>query len=301
MQSPLVSVILVNWNRCSDILENIALLRQIRQPQLEIIVIDNGSDDGSVERFRKEEDIHLIELKDNLGPAAARNRGIFEAKGRYTLFLDSDAFIRDPNVINDIVNRIDEDPTIGIIGGKILNDFNGKIDQWIYTQPASQYIDQEFETYSFSAAGAIARTDALRKVDGFWEDLFIYNEEVDLSIRLIRNGYRILYSPALTVYHRSSPSGRVAMGKYYYFQIRNWLWIFFRYYPGLQCWYRVILYSLIYMVKGISRLNIIPVFRGIYHGIKGLRYYKRFPDKLCYEEIVRINRLNPRRKIKLKR
>ena len=74
------------------------------------------------------------------------------------------------------------------------------------------------------------RAEALRDAGPFWDDLFIYNEEVDLSIRVLRAGHRIIYYPEARVYHSASSNGRSGASTYWSLQIRNWIWIFYRYY-----------------------------------------------------------------------
>ena len=225
-----VSIVIVNWNRLDDVLTNLHYLMQQKGPRTEVVVVDNGSTDGSAERLSQLSGIRLIRLATNVGPALARNHGITSARGKYVVFLDSDAILSKSGLAK-LVRRMESDPTIGIIGCRIVNSRTRKTDPWIHALPASTHELREFDTYSFSAAGAIARTGALQAAGLFWDELFIYNEEVDLSIRMLRAGYRILYSPLVRVYHRLSQDGRMATGVYWELQIRNWIWIFYRHYP----------------------------------------------------------------------
>src|SRR5262249_32801850 len=152
-------------------------------------------------------------------------------KGKYVVFLDSDAVLSRLGLL-ELVSRMESNPTIGIIGCRIVNSQTRQADAWIHALPASSHELREFDTYSFSAAGAIARTEALRAAGPFWDELFIYQEEVDLSIRMLKAGYRIVYSPLARVIHRVSEQGRIASGDYWRLQIRNWIWIYYRYYPA---------------------------------------------------------------------
>lgn len=230
-EEPDVSIVIVNWNRRDDVLKSLGYLRFQGQVHFEVIVVDNGSTDGSAERLREITGIKFIELKSNLGPCKARNVGIEHARGRYILFLDSDAVLSKWKLAR-LVERMDRDPTIGILACRIINGKTRGIDQWIYSEPETPGQRREFETYSFSAAGAIVRAQAVRDAGLFWDQLFIYNEEVDLSIRVMRIGYRIVYFPEVRVYHCPSTNGRHGASEYLRFQIRNWIWIFYRYYPS---------------------------------------------------------------------
>ena len=295
--SPLVSIVLVNWNRVDDILDNIRWLRLQTWPNKEIIVVDNGSDDESLAALRKIDAIHLIELPENLGPARARNEGIRCANGQFILLLDSDSYLGRSG-LSKLVARMQQDDSIGIIGCRIMNWFTGDIDQWFYPQSYDKMGDTEFETYSFSGAGALLRTDAVRQAGGFWDELFIYNEEVDLSIAIIRNGHRILYTPDIPVFHRSSPHGRVPTQRFYYYQIRNWIWILYRHYPFWPRVQRVALLSAVYLLKGLRAGHFTACLQGISDGLRGTQWVGQFASKLSTAQIQQLALLNRRWKIR---
>jgi GT2 family glycosyltransferase len=295
-----VSIIIVNWNRLDDVLTNLRFLRRQRGIRTEVVVVDNGSSDGSAERLARIGWIRLIRLAANVGPAEARNYGVGSAKGKYVVFLDSDAVLS-KSALKKLVSRMESNPTIGIIGCRIVNSQTRKTDSWIHALPASSHEFQEFETYSFSAAGAIARTQALRAAGPFWNELFIYNEEVDLSIRVLRAGYRILYSPEARVYHRASQGGRIGGGAYWRLQIRNWIWIFYRYYPTRARLKKLYAYIMIYLLKGVLNRQLKDCLKGILEGLWHTEIIRRFPDKLTQEEVSRLYALNRRTRLKIGR
>jgi GT2 family glycosyltransferase len=139
----------------------------------EVIVVDNGSTDLSAERLRREKGIKFIGLRSNVGSCKARNIGIENARGRFIFLLNSDAILS-KRKLGRLVDRMDQDSTIGILACRIIDRFAREIDQWIYSQPVTDFQRHEFETYSFSAAGAIVRAQALRDAGLFWDRLFIY-------------------------------------------------------------------------------------------------------------------------------
>jgi GT2 family glycosyltransferase len=262
-----------------------------------VVVVDNGSTDGSAERLSRIGWARLIRLTTNVGPAEARNYGVASAKGKYIVFLDSDAVLSKLGLYK-LFSRMESNPTIGIIGCRIVNSHTRKTESWIHALPASSHERQEFDTYSFSAAGAIARTQALRAAGPFWDELFIYNEEVDLSIRVLRAGYRILYSPVARVYHRVSQDGRIASGAYWRLQIRNWIWIFYRYYPTRARLRKLYAYIAIYLLKGVLNRQFKDCLKGILEGLWHTEIIRRFPDKLTPEEVERLYALNRRTRLK---
>jgi hypothetical protein len=295
-----VSVVVVNWNRVEDTLLCIKYLRKQAYRNIEVIVVDNGSTDGSVEALKQIAGVKVVELGSNLGPSMARNVGIEMATGKYTLFIDSDAVLSKKGM-RRMVERMEADPTIGILGCKIVNAFSRGIDQWIYHQPYDEYGDQMFETYSFSAAGAMVRTEAAKEVGGFWDRLFIYNEEVDLSIRLIRAGFKVIYDPTVYVFHRVSPKGRAKSSAYFYYQIRNWIWIFYRYYPAATRWKKIATYAGVYLVKGVMSRRLWSCLKGMAAGLRERSIIGQYAEKLTAEQVAKLEALNQRTAIKLGR
>ena len=271
-----VSIVIINWNRRDEVLKSVGYLRFQQQVRFEVVVVDNGSTDGSVEQLAQLGEIKLIGLESNVGPCTARNIGIEHARGRYILFLDSDAVLSKWKLVR-LVERMDQDPTIGILACRIINGFTRAIDQWIHSEPESIGHRLEFETYSFSAAGAIVRTQALRDAGLFWDQLFIYNEEVDLSIRVLRAGYRIVYSPQVRVYHSPSQNGRNKSGDYWRFQIRNWIWIFYRYYPSSFRVFKILLYICIYILKSLCNRHLRECCSGILQGLSKTEIIEPLP------------------------
>jgi N-acetylglucosaminyl-diphospho-decaprenol L-rhamnosyltransferase len=297
--SKLVSVILVNWNRLADVRLALSYLTKLHYPNVEVIVVDNGSTDGSVEALRQMPEVRLIELGRNAGPCLARNAAIREARGEYVFFLDSDAVLS-KRALEPLVAAMERDPRLGVIGCRIDLAKSRRVDQWIYAQPHERRAHQAFETYAFSAAGALARRRALEEVGGFDERLFIYNEEVELSYKIIPAGYKIAYDSAARVYHRPSDAGRAPGKDYWRLMARNWIWIFFEFYPAAAAWRRALLYAAVYVVKGLARGQLPAVARGLSEGF-GRRGEFAVAPKLSQEQIARIDRLNPRRRIKLSR
>jgi GT2 family glycosyltransferase len=296
----LLSIIIVNWNRGDEIARTLKHLKDLRGIRAEIVVVDNGSTDGSVEWLARMESIRFVGLSRNLGPAKARNVGISQSSGKYILFLDSDAMVS-PATLTRLIKRMESDSTIGIVGCRIVDPSSRKLDQWIYQYPAATHEHREFDTYSFSAAGALARREALRDAGLFWEDLFIYNEEVDLSIRVLKAGYRVIYHPRARVYHTASGEGRQGPSLYWRLQTRNWIWICYRHYGTVDCYLKITKIAFIYVLKGLLSGQLPACLSGIRAGLSGRSIRQRFPDKLTREEKRRIDALSRRLVLRLRR
>jgi GT2 family glycosyltransferase len=296
--SVLLSIIIVNWNRSVEVARTIRYLEGLGTIRTEIVVVDNGSTDGSAEWLSREKSIRFIGLAKNYGPAKARNIGVLNCTGRYVLFLDSDAMIS-RSALTRLIDRMESDPTIGIAGCRILDPASHELDQWIYQYPAATHEHREFDTYSFSAAGAIVRRQALRVAGLFWEDLFIYHEEVDLSIRVLRAGYRVIYYPRARVYHARSDRGRQASSSCWRLKVRNRIWICYRYYSLVDCYVKILKFTLIYIMRGLFRGHLQDCLSGILAGLAGGGIRRRFPHKLTRDERRHIDALSRRRSLRL--
>jgi GT2 family glycosyltransferase len=213
--NPLVSIVIPNWNGkkflqgCLD-----SLLDQTYQ-NLEIVLVDNGSKDGSVEfieeRYPK---IKLIKFEVNTGFSVAVNRGITDSKGELVALLNNDT-ISDPRWMEELVKAMAEHPEIGSAGCKML----GYEDKTLLDGAGDGYrrgglpgrighrekdIGQfDAPRYILGACGgaAIYRRAMLDDIGLLDEDYFAYLEDVDLGLRAQSAGYKCFYVPTAIVYH----------------------------------------------------------------------------------------------------
>jgi GT2 family glycosyltransferase len=216
----IVWVVIPTWNRHDDLLACLDSLSRVTYHPLRILVIDNASDDGSAESV---ETIYpfvtVIRLSENVGAPKASNIGFKHAltKGAdYVLRLDSDTIVS-PGFLEPLVNKAEEDPTIGVISPKIyyydppdliwyagvdahpwhygsINDHINKRDNEI--NDLSRDVD-----YVWGAAMLI-KSEVLEKTKGFDPDFFIYYEEIDFCLRVKELGYTLYYNSKSTIRHK---------------------------------------------------------------------------------------------------
>lgn len=198
-EEPLVSVVIVNYNGRGFLRACVESVLNCDYPDFEVIVVDNGSNDGSCEFVenisRSNSNVKLIRNKNNLGPSAARNQGIEIAEGKYIAFLDNDTRV-DPLWLKTAIIFFQSDPKIGACQCKLLLDSsdsvidcvgeylgqNGFLVQVVISgeeKDIGQY-DHIGEIFAAKSAGMIARKSVLDKIGGFDEDYFIYVEESDV-------------------------------------------------------------------------------------------------------------------------
>jgi GT2 family glycosyltransferase len=218
-----VSIVILNWNGLKHLERFLpALLAFTTHPGVEIVVADNGSEDGSLEFLKKEFPlIRIIALDKNYGFSGGYNRAVEEIDARYLLLLNSDIEVT-PGWLEPMLEEMDRDETVGACS-PVIRDFKrrsyyeyagaagGYIDRYGYPFCRGRIFDQLEEVLGqydnaadvFWGSGAclMVRTDLYRESGGLDEQFFAHMEEIDLCWRLQRKGYRIRSIPSSTVYH----------------------------------------------------------------------------------------------------
>jgi GT2 family glycosyltransferase len=212
---------------------------------LEIIVVDNGSKDGSVEWVQNTfPNVHLIANDRNLGFAAANNQALHAARGEYIATLNNDAWAT-PTWLAELVRAAQSDPSVGMCASKMLfadrpymiNSTGINLD-WAgiaWDRQGGELDDKQenepVEVFGPCAGAALYRREMLEELGGFDEDFFAYLEDVDLAWRARLAGWRCLYVPNAVVYHHHSATAKE--GSYFknYLLGRNKIWLLAKNYP----------------------------------------------------------------------
>lgn len=250
-----ISVIYLNFNRKDDI--SFSLDRMLDQDynDYEIIVVDQGSTDGSVDLIQsKFSNIKLYALKKNLGVSGGRNYGASKASGEYLLFIDDDAHFFSNNSLTLIVDFLSKNKDVGIVGFQV-NDVNGKLRDWVYGKRTKKYYNNIFETQQYVGCGHVIKRELFTKVNGYSDELFFWGEEIEFCIKtFISSNYSIIYNPEIKVIHRVSDSSRLYWSdKRTYYKVRNRFLLinnYFKQYFIAKSFY-YIYYGLGYLLKAI--------------------------------------------------
>jgi GT2 family glycosyltransferase len=239
-----VTVVLLNWNGRDFLAPCIeAVLSQTYSP-IELIVVDNGSSDGSIEFIRKKygEQLTIIENGVNLGFSRAMNIGMAAAAGKYIMPLNFD-IIMNADFISRMVEAAETAEDIGSISGKLLRLSNeGKTDiidstghlifnnRYVINRGEDQKDTGRFDTpgFVFGTCGAVPlyKKDMLDDIayEGQYYDeaFFIMLEDVDIDWRAQLRGWRCLYAPAAVAYHYrgATGSGKSRLIQRHYFKNR---------------------------------------------------------------------------------
>lgn len=233
-EAPLVSVVIVTWNRKEDVLATVQSVYAQPYPHIEVLVVDNGSTDGTAQALAATfPAVVVIALERNLGAAGGRNPGIAAARGEIVVLLDSDASLG-MDTLGKLVDKFQAAPDVGVLACKVVNATTQQLDRhagWIYPERDKVDQDREFLSYSFSECGCALRKEVFERAGLFSDLLFFGREGEELSLRIWDAGYKILYYPSALVYHRVSPQQQIVGGRRAYFDLRNALALIILRYP----------------------------------------------------------------------
>lgn len=231
-----VSVVIPNWNREEDLAACLRSL-QAQTYKAHIIVVDNGSSDGSVALVRRSfPEVELVVLSKNTGFAGGANAGVRRALAHnheFVALLNNDA-IADPRWLAELVKGISADKHVGIATSKIVDFQGAHLDSTgeFYTIWGLSFARGRGESdlgrydgyrniFGASGGASIFRTSMLVKIGLFDEDFFAYYEDIDLSFRAQLAGWKVHFVPSATVRHRIGATSNSIRGFTTYQTLKN--------------------------------------------------------------------------------
>jgi GT2 family glycosyltransferase len=266
--APKVTVIIPNWNGMRWLDACLGALARQDTTGFVIIVVDNGSTDGSLAFIAQHyPQVEVIALSRNTGFAHAVNVGSERATTPYVLLLNTDTVVY-PDFISRLIARMEAaEPDIAAIHPQMLRlDDPGRIDDagdalsWYgaatkrgHDEPVSEHAEEQ-EIFSPSGGASLYRRDALCHLGGFDENFFAYLEDVDLGLRGRLRGHRYLYLPAAKVLHKSHGAS-LHLSRYVELITRNRLLLFAKNVPTslLLKHFPQLLYGQIYFLLAYAR------------------------------------------------
>lgn len=215
-----VAIVIPTWNRRRDLLRCLTTVEQLDYSHTEVIVVDNGSTDGTADAVREQfPRIEVIELPENMGAVGASNIGFrraIELNAHYILRLDSDTILAS-DYLSKLVAAASTKPEAGLFVGKIfyLDDperiwsmgarfrgfIRGTVEIGRGEEDGPQY-REPFEVDLAWSTGFLLTRSALDRAKGFDPDFFVYFEEVDLCLRLRHAGQEIWCVPEARMWHQ---------------------------------------------------------------------------------------------------
>ena len=236
MTPPLVSIVSICWNRKADICESLRRIRDIDYPNLEIIVVDNASTDGTCAAIESDyPEVRLLRMSEN-GGIAAYNVGFKTARGEYIVILDDDSFPHRDS-LKRMVRKFENDASLGVAAFDVRNFYN-------YDDVKTEAVEEIEEIagnretaatardylLAFNGAGAGVRSEVLRQAGYYPEEFFLYWNEQDTAFRILDMGYGIQFFSDIVAYHKFSPVNRESR-RAPFFYTRNAFWLIWKNYP----------------------------------------------------------------------
>ncbi|MHC4474187.1 MAG: glycosyltransferase family 2 protein [Planctomycetota bacterium] len=314
---PLVTVVVVTMNNL-DLLKNClsSLFRQDYKA-VEIVVVDNGSDQD-VRGMLAEEfpAVRSMRLDKNCGFAGGNNRGIEVARGTYIALINNDA-VASRQWLTSLVETAESDPTVGAVASIIADGhepevldscgvgigLDGMSRQAMRGMPVPQLV-QSKEVLLFSGCACLLKTEALKEVGLFDEAFFAYCEDTDLGLRLLRAGWKVVVAPEAYVYHfYSMTGGKFSLQKIYWVE-RNHFWVAIKNFP----WFLLVVVPLVTTWRYLVQVSLILNGRGEldrfaeHNSLRAIvaTYLKAYVDMLKQVPAMLIKRRQFRKKHRLK-
>jgi GT2 family glycosyltransferase len=263
---PSVSVVVVNYDGREYLDRCLSSLRALAYPadEVEIILIDNGSTDGSVEYVRSAfPEVQVVVNDTNTGFAPAVNQGARLANGTYLALINNDAEA-DPSWLRAAVHELESEPSVACVASKILREDRRTVDfaggqlafyghgfaRGVYGVDVDD--GRNRDTLFASGGAMVVRTETFLEVGGFDDTYFAFFEDVDFGWRLNILGFRVRFVPGSRVYHRHHGTiERFGFAREAYLLERNALATIFKNYSDEQ------------LARILPTSLILTVFRGI--------------------------------------
>jgi len=290
-ESPLVSVVILNYKRREALVRSLDSARQQSYENREIIVVDNNSQDD-VRAFLTTyaPEVRLIELDENRGACGGRNAGILAAKGDIIITLDNDIFFEGPLELTKTVETFERRPDIHVLAFQLCDEQTGapRVREWCHPRSLAIYSEIEFETNYFIEGACAIRRKVYATIGLYYEPLFIGCEGWDLALRIVDHDYRILHAPAIRLRHLMSRETRPP-DRPYYFYTRNYIWIAYKDYPFVPGVWFAIWKLLMMLYFAVRSHHLAAYLRGFKDGCVGLARIRgeRTPVRFCTIKYLR--------------
>ncbi len=245
-----LSIVFLNFNRLAETRFTLEYLQQLilQRTDIEVIAVDNGSKDGTAAFLKSQNQswLKIICLATNTG-IAGYNHGFQIAQGEYIFVLDDDSHPVDLETLNRIIRHFDMQPKIGVVACRIENAEHEIVHSWHL--PAT---DRASHSIAFVGCGFAIRRELFEQIGWYPGEFFLYQNEIEVAIRVMQRQYQIYYDPTCRVVHRQSPVNRSNWRRVYY-PTRNTIWIIRRYFPLPQASYMIfsrLCFGLVRAVQG---------------------------------------------------
>lgn len=236
-----VGIILVNYNGAKDTVECLNSLCTVNYLNKVIYVVDNNSNKKDLEYLENSIDyscVKLIKLKENIGFSGGNNIGIKKAltDGCEVIGLLNNDTTVEGDFLNQLIEKLFSDKKIGAVVPQIRDYYNESIVTYgggeinylkgsVFIEGINRYEESINNTERFITFGhgccLFLKKEVILKIGLLPEEYFLYFEDADYSIQIVRSGYRIMYCPKSIIYHKESASTKKGSDNFQYYFTRN--------------------------------------------------------------------------------
>jgi GT2 family glycosyltransferase len=286
VNKPPVGVVIVNFNLKDSLRETLLSFQKVHYPELQIVVSDNASSDGSQEMVTKEfPGVQLLAHEQEQGYARAASLGMAQLadKTKYIFSTTNDVVV-DPEIINILVDYAETHPEAGVLGTKIyffdrpdvlwhaggrIHPLHGHSYHLGWERKDHPRYGKTRECDFVTGCGFLLRTDVLRKIGFFKEDLIFYSEDAELCYRFREAGSKVVFIPEAKMWHKVSTTLAKNRPLQLCYSTRNSLYLLQRHKVG---WYPLSLLVFLFVVSPVKMLlfavllkakNSAGIFRGV--------------------------------------
>jgi len=287
---PPVGVVIVNHDLKDSLRETLESFRKVNYPALQIVVSDNASTDGSQEMVRTLfPEVHLLAHETEQGYARAASLGMafLADKTRYIFSTTNDVIV-DSNILNVLVEYAEQHPDIGVLGTKIyffdrpdviwhaggrIHPLHGHSYHLGWERKDAPRYSRVRECDFVTGCGFLLRSEVLRKIGYFKEDLVFYSEDAELCYRFREAAYKVMYVPEAKMWHKTGTTLAKNRPVQLRYSTRNSLYLLQRHKVG---WHPFTLWMNVLVVSPAKMLLFALLLRwknsaGIWKGIQDWR------------------------------
>jgi GT2 family glycosyltransferase len=266
MPRPEAAIVILNWNNAPDTIECLESVSRLDYPNYRVLVVDNGSTDGSVGLIRAAHpNVKIIETGENLGYAGGNNFGIRHVlrSGADFVFIVNNDVIVAPDCLSRLVTAAQHETLAGLIGPKVYHR-----ERPDHIQSAGIVLDASFRSHhrglneldtgqfntidevdAIVGCAIFARRDALLHIDLLDPSYFMYHEDIDWCCRARKAGYKVLYVPHGEVWHRDSQIRAADLPRITYYMTRNAYLLMSKQSTGFLIKARVVFQDLVWLTN----------------------------------------------------
>jgi GT2 family glycosyltransferase len=306
MSNNSVYIIILNYNHRNDLVETLESFKKQDYSNFHLVVVDNNSSDDSVDYIQKHYPlVHTIQNNQNLGWSGGNNAGIQYAltqNAGYILLANNDIYFNDPRIISGLIRSLIQYPCLGIIGPQ-ENEYDDKTkcanQGWIMYPKAKYQFNRHRLTASVmpsnykiidnvSGSFMLIKAGVFKAVGLIDDELFLYAEDADFSLRAWNIGYSSAIDTSLIIYHKGSATAGNNSPLKIYYKARNLIYLikkhkalqelptYFKWIYYYDC-FKIILKIILLKEYKIRRFAILKAqLMGMYHGVVTKRMGKYY-------------------------